>query len=166
MDCDETAMLALPTVREVKTRRRKRENANVQHEASLGRVERLAVWITQRVGTMGFFIIILSWTALWMGWNILAERLHWGLVFDRPWQFLVWLFISNVLQIHLMPLIMIGQNLLGRHAEIRAAQEYETTMQMEYETEVVLRYLEAIHRRLSEVQERLATLERASGQSA
>ncbi|MCX7598570.1 MAG: DUF1003 domain-containing protein [Armatimonadetes bacterium] len=167
MDCHGASeRLMLPTVQEVKSRRRKRESANVQHEATLSPMERLALWITRHVGSMGFFVVILAWTALWMGWNVLAQRFHWGHVFDQPWQFLVWLFISNVLQIHLMPLIMVGQNLLGRHAEMRAAQEYETTVQVEYETEVMLRYLEVIYERLNEVQARLTALEQGGGQPA
>jgi len=149
---------SLPTVEDVKQRRKPRENINVRHQASLSLMERAALWITEHVGTMGFFIIIFAWTVVWMAWNVLAERFHLGLVFDRPWQFLVWLFISNLIQIHLMPLIMVGQNLQGRHAEMRADHLYETTMQMEWETEVMLRYLQVIHEQLREVESRLAAL--------
>ena len=28
-------------------------------------MERFAVWITEHIGTMGFFLIILVWTILW-----------------------------------------------------------------------------------------------------
>ena len=63
---------------------------------------------------MGFFLIIMAWTFIWLGWNILAPP-AWG--FDPYPAFVLWLFISNMIQILLMPLIMVGQNLQGRHSE-------------------------------------------------
>ena len=86
-------------------------------EGSCGatRLDRLALWITLRVGSMGFFLIVFAWTAIWLSWNMLApERLQ----FDPPMAFVFWLFISNVIQILLMPLIMVGQNVQGTHSEI------------------------------------------------
>jgi uncharacterized membrane protein len=56
--------------------------------------------------------------------------------------FVFWLFISNVIQILLMPLIMVGQNLLGRHAELRAENDLEVNVRAEKEIEVILRHLE------------------------
>ena len=32
--------------------------------------ERFAIWITYRIGTIGFFLIIFFWTLLWLGWNM------------------------------------------------------------------------------------------------
>src|ERR1019366_8658807 len=55
-------------------------------------VERLAIWITDHVGTMGFFLIILVWTILWLGWNIFAQK---PLQFDPYPGFIFWLFISK-----------------------------------------------------------------------
>lgn len=40
------------------------------------------------------------------------------------------------------PLIMIGQNIQGRHAELRAQSEYETNIKAEQEIEVILEHLE------------------------
>ena len=84
-----------------------------------------------------------------MGWNWAAKHYHLPGMFDPPWQFGIWLFISNLIQIHLMPLIMVGQNLQGRHSEMRAEQEYHIIEQTEREMEAVLRYLEAIHKKLT-----------------
>ena len=39
-------------------------NTYAETMGRLGVLDRLAVWITDRVGTMGFFIIILVWTTL------------------------------------------------------------------------------------------------------
>jgi uncharacterized membrane protein len=56
--------------------------------------------------------------------------------------FVFWLFISNMIQIFLMPLIMIGQNLQARHAELRAEYDLEVNVKAEQEIEVILHHLE------------------------
>ena len=101
---------------ELKRLRKPVKNVNREHQERLSRLERFAVAITDRIGSMGFFFIILVWTAAWLGWNTLAPM---SVRFDPFPAFVLWLFISNMLQIFLMPLIMIGQNLQGRHAENR-----------------------------------------------
>ena len=100
----------------------KHVNVNSAHQKSLSSVEKFAIFITDKVGTMGFFFIIFIWTLIWMGWNIFAPETN---KFDPFPAFVTWLFISNVIQIFLMPLIMIGQNLQGRHAELMAERHYK-----------------------------------------
>jgi len=114
-------------------------NVNAEHKKSLTRLERLAVWITNKVGSMGFFIIIFVWTIIWLGWNTLAPK---ELRFDPFPAFVLWLFISNMLQIFLMPMIMIGQNLQGRHAEARAESDFDINVKAEMEIETILLHLE------------------------
>ena len=36
--------------------------------------ERFAIWITYRIGTIGFFLIIFLWTLLWLGWNMFVGQ--------------------------------------------------------------------------------------------
>lgn len=102
-------------------------------------MNQLALWTTNRVGTMGFFLIIVVWTALWLGWNMFFPK---ALQFDPYPAFVLWLFISNMIQIFLMPLILIGQNLQGRHAEIRAQADFEVNVKAETEIEAILKHLE------------------------
>ena len=64
------------------------------------------------------------------------------LQFDPPMAFVFWLFISNVIQILLMPLIMVGQNVQGIHSELRAEHDLEVNVKAEEEIEVILRHLE------------------------
>ena len=100
-------------------------NANAVFEKGVSPLDKLAVAITDRVGSMAFFLTILAWTVLWCGYNIVASQvhaLHWK-AFDPFPAFVAYLLISNVIQILLMPLIMVGQNVQGRHSEIRAEQE-------------------------------------------
>jgi uncharacterized membrane protein len=115
------------------------KNANVAHQERLTRLERLSLVVTEHIGTMGFFFVIFAWTGFWLGWNTLAPQ---ELRFDPYPAFVLWLFISNMLQIFLMPLIMIGQNLQGRHAEIRAESDFEVNVKAEREIEAILLHLE------------------------
>jgi uncharacterized membrane protein len=124
---------------ELKKLRKPLKNVNVEHREHLSRLEQLAVSVTDHVGSLGFFFIILTWTFCWLGWNTLGPI---GLRFDPFPAFVLWLFISNVLQIFLMPLIMIGQNLQGRHAEARAESDFEVNVKAEREIEAILLHLE------------------------
>jgi len=128
-----------PSIEEIKHRRKPVRDINAEHAKKLSGLERLAVWITDHVGTMGFFIIIFVWTLIWLGWNLLAPP---ALRFDPPSGFVFWLFISNMIQLFLMPLIMIGQNLQARHAELRAENDYQINQKAEREIEVLLHHLE------------------------
>lgn len=127
-------------------------NINIEYREKLTRLERLAVWITAHVGTMGFFFLIFTWTVLWLGWNILAPQ---TLTFDPYPAFVFWLFISNMIQIFLMPLIMIGQNLQGRHAEARAEADFEVNKKAEREIETILQHLENQNKLILKILERL-----------
>ncbi len=105
-------------------------NANHIYQSALKQSERFAIWSTERVGTINFFFLIFFWTAFWLGWNMFAPAAY---RFDPYPAFVLWLFISNMIQIFLMPLIMVGQNLQGKHAEIRAENDYEVNLKAEKE---------------------------------
>ena len=124
---------------ELITLRKPIHNVNIRHKESLSALEKIAVRVTDYVGSMGFFLIIFFWTILWLGWNTLAPT---DSRFDPFPAFVLWLFISNMIQIFLMPLIMIGQNLQGRHAEKRAELDFDVNVRAEKEIEVILMHLE------------------------
>ena len=127
------------SVGELKKLREPVVNVNKVHKEKSSGLDRLALWITDHVGTMGFFIIIFSWTAIWLSWNICAPK---NMQFDPYPAFVLWLFISNMIQIFLMPLIMIGQNLQGRHSELRAESDFNVNIKAEREVETILTHLE------------------------
>ena len=81
------------------------------------RAERLALYVTNAVGTLRFFFVIFAWTAGWLAWNAFGPK---AMRFDPYPAFVLWLFLSNMIQLFLMPLIMIGQNLQARAADKRA----------------------------------------------
>ncbi len=124
---------------EMKSVRKPIHNVNIRHKESLTKLEKIAVKVTDQVGSVGFFLIIFGWTVLWLGWNTIAPK---EFRFDPFPAFVLWLFISNMVQIFLMPLIMIGQNLQGRHAEKRAESDFEVNVRAEKEIEVILLHLE------------------------
>jgi uncharacterized membrane protein len=120
------------------------KNANEVHQDSLSPLDKIAIKITDKVGSVGFFLAILCWTILWTGYNILATEvpaLHWK-SFDPFPAFVAYLLISNVIQILLMPLIMVGQNIQGQHAEARAEHDLEINQKAEQEVMAVLKHLE------------------------
>jgi uncharacterized membrane protein len=47
-----------------------------------------------------------------------------------------------MIQIFLMPLIMIGQNIQGRHATLRAEADFQVNRKSEQEIEIILGHLE------------------------
>lgn len=127
------------TLAELRALREPVRNINIKHHEKLTRLEKLALLVTTHIGTMGFFLIIFGWTAFWIGWNTLAPI---NLRFDPFPAFVLWLFMSNMIQILLMPLIMIGQNLQGKHQEARAEADFEVNVKAEREIETVLQHLE------------------------
>ena len=110
-------------------------------------LDRLALWITLRVGSMGFFVIIFIWTVSWLSWNILAPR---AVRFDPYPGFVLWLFISNMIQLFLMPLILIGQNLQSKESDQRAKNDYKINLKAEAEIQAIRADLKSILKRLEE----------------
>lgn len=134
-------------------------NANVVHDQNLSRLDRIALAITEKIGSVGFFLIVATWTLLWTGYNMLASSvpaLHWH-AFDPFPAFVAYLLISNVIQILLMPLIMVGQNLQGRHAETRAELDFEINQKAEKEVIAILLHLERNNALLLSVMQQLET---------
>jgi len=146
----------LPTWKSLRADAKPMRNVNEMHEQSLSGLERLAVVVTEKIGTMGFFLIVLAWTVLWLSWNIFAPA---NARFDPYPAFVLWLFISNMIQIFLMPLIMVGQNLQGRHAEMRAESDYEINCKAEAEVETILTHLEHQNELMLEILRRIESLE-------
>ncbi len=132
------------------------KNVNVIHRSRLSKMDKLALFITERIGTMGFFFIIFIWTIIWLSWNILAPK---SLRFDPYPAFVLWLFISNLIQLHLMPLLLIGQNVQGKHAELRSEHDFETDKKAEKEIESILEHLENQQKMMLEILRRIEKLE-------
>ncbi|MCW3126925.1 MAG: rane protein-like protein [Bacteroidetes bacterium] len=127
-------------------------NVAKERKQNLSKLDKLATWITNHVGTMGFFLIIFAWTVIWLGWNMFAPK---SLRFDPYPGFVLWLFLSNMIQIFLMPLIMIGQNLQSQHSDARAEADFDVNTRSETEIETILLHLENQNQLIMEILKRL-----------
>ena len=105
---------------------------------------------------MGFFLLIFVWTVLWLGWNAFGPEAK---RFDPYPAFVLWLFISNMVQIFLMPLIMVGQNLQSAHAEARAQSDFDVNTKAEAEIETVLMHLENQNKMMMDILQKLERYE-------
>jgi uncharacterized membrane protein len=132
------------------------KNINVVHRSKMSKMDRLALFITERIGTMGFFFIIFTWTVIWLGWNVLAPK---GMKFDPGPAFVLWLFISNLIQLHLMPLLLIGQNVQSKHSDLRSEHDFETDKKAEKEIEAILMHLENQQTLILKILEKIEKLE-------
>jgi uncharacterized membrane protein len=130
---------ALISIDELKKKRHKILNDIKKEKQKTSVLGKIAILITEKVGSMGFFLVIFIWTASWLGWNIFAPQ---AVRFDPYPAFVLWLFISNMIQLFLMPLIMLGQNIQAKASDTRAEADLEINMQAALENEAILLHLE------------------------
>ena len=102
-------------------------------------LDRLALGVNKKIGSFGFFILVFIWTIGWLSWNTLGPI---DLRFDPFPAFVLWLFISNMIQLFFLPLILIGQDLQSRQADLRAEVDFEINRRAEEESREILKILE------------------------
>lgn len=147
---------ALLTALQLKDRWGTAENLNSIEKKTWSLTERVAIWVTDRIGSMTFFVLIVVWTVVWLGWNSLGPH---DLRFDPAPTFAVWVFVSNLIQLHLMPLIMVGQNLQDHQSMLRAELDFEVNRRAEAGVQAVLDHLGHQNDALLEILRRLERLE-------
>ncbi len=128
-----------PALAELRIYRKPIKNPHTEARVAFSPLERLAIKITHGVGTTGFFLVLVFWTLGWLFWNLYGPS---GLRFDPAPAFVIWLFASNIIQLVLLPLIMVGQNLEGKFAEQRAQADFEINQKAEHEIEIIIAHLE------------------------
>lgn len=141
-----------PTLTELRAARKPVRNDRVEHRMSLSGTEKFAVYMHRAVGSLSFFFLILVWTIVWLAWNIWAPA---EFRFDPAPAFVIWLFASNILQLILLPVIMVGQNIEGRAAERRAQMDFEVNLRAEREIEAVIAHLENHNELMLEVMRKI-----------
>ncbi|MBI5401629.1 DUF1003 domain-containing protein [Candidatus Wolfebacteria bacterium] len=127
-------------------------NVNIEHKENLSALDKTALWVTEHVGSMGFFSIILIWTILWLLWNTIGPA---ETRFDPYPAFVMWLFISNMIQLFLLPLLLVGQNLQNRRAETRSEIDFEINIKSEKEIETILKHLEYQTEKIEKILEKI-----------
>ena len=132
------------------------KNVYAIHKSRMSSLDKVALYTTNKIGTMGFFLIIAGWTVVWLSWNLLAPQ---EFKFDPFPAFVFWVFVSNIIQLHLLPLIMVGQNLQGKYSELRAEHDFQTNVKAEKEVELILDYLDKQQKMMEKI---LSHLEKPS----
>jgi uncharacterized membrane protein len=112
--------------------------------------QRIAVGVTGAVGTMWAFY---TFALIEFGWMALAT---WGFLRHvDPYPFAFLLFLGNIVQLLLMPLIMVGQNVQSAHADARAEADFEVNEKAEAEIEKLLAGLRVLDERTLDIVKRL-----------
>lgn len=127
----------MDNIRDYLKERHEPQNVNKKHKESLNFQDRIALLITGAVGTMYAVYFFAVFLAGWMLW----QTYFYQKPFD-PFPFAFLLFLGNIVQLLLMPLIMVGQNIQGKHAEIRSDEEYKTTRSSYKDIEKILLHLD------------------------
>lgn len=116
------------------------KNPNDLHEAEIaasGFNQRLAVGITKGFGSMAALYVLIIWMFAWMA---LASAGIWLFASDRyPFSFL--LFLSNLVQLWALPVLAVGQRVIGRKSEIQSEQMFLNTQRTLYDIGQVLNHL-------------------------
>jgi len=103
-------------------------NVNKEHKDSLTKAQRVALFITNHIGTIEFAIFCVLLVSIPLIWKSTMS---------------VILYISSgYLQLVFLPLIMVGQNLQSRHSEKRAESEYELNVKNDQQIKSILEKLE------------------------
>jgi uncharacterized membrane protein len=122
-------------------------NTNDIHKSRLSRTDKIALFITRKIGTMGFFYFCLVLVTL-------------PLISNSTMPIIQYL-SSGYLQLILLPLILVGQNLQSRHSELRAQHDYETNVKAEKEIEAILLHLEKQDEMMLDILRKIETIEKA-----
>jgi len=113
-------------------------NVNALHkaeQAAAGFNTRFAVGLTQRVGTMwtAYTFAVLAIIGLFAILGLLA-----------PLVVLLVAWVSQTfIQLVLLPIIMVGQNVLGRKSELQADEQFNTTQKSYHDIEQIMQHLSA-----------------------
>ncbi len=96
---------------------------------------KLAVFITNKFGSMGAFYLLVIWM---FGWMILAT-IGFGYFKNDPYPFTFLLFLSNLVQLFALPILAVGQQVLSRASDKQAEQTYK-------DAEAILKLQDEVHR--------------------
>jgi len=139
-------MPKINTVEELKKEFAPIVNVNEVHRNKLTKTDKLALFITGKVGTMGFFYVCLVLVTV-------------PLIFNSTLPVVQYI-SSGYLQLILLPLILVGQNLASRHSELRAEHDYNTNVKAEKEIESILLHLEKQDELMLTILRKIETLEK------
>lgn len=96
---------------------------------------RIAASLTRGVGSMwaAYFFVLLAFIGLCAILGLLSPLVA----------LLVAWASQTLIQLVLLPVIMVGQNVLNRHAELQAEEQYQTTLKIYHDIEQIMLHLQA-----------------------
>ena len=106
----------------------------VKHE-HLGFNGKIALFITNKFGSMGAFYILVAWMFIWMT----LATLKIGVFKTDPYPFVFLLFLSNLIQLWALPVLAVGQQVLSKASDKQAQQVYK-------DAEALLEIQDEVHR--------------------
>jgi uncharacterized membrane protein len=125
------------------------------HE-KMSRQDRIALALTGAVGTMYAVYLLAAIVLAWM----LIESGQGATAID-PYPFAFLLFLGNIVQLLLMPLILVGQNIQSRHREAMADEEFQIVGKTFHDLDAVLAHLDLQDRELARLRTLVAGLVQA-----
>jgi uncharacterized membrane protein len=114
---------------------RSKERPHLTHHEHLGFNGRVAVFITNKFGTMMTFYVLVAWM---FGWMALATA-RIGIFRQDPYPFNFLLFLSNLVQLFALPILAVGQQVLSRASDKQAEQTFR-------DAEAILKLQDEIHK--------------------
>lgn len=117
------------------------KNPNLEHRENLKPLEKAALWVTNRIGTISFTIFCVVLVSVPLIWTEAIPMIQY--------------ISSGYLQLVLLPLIMVGQNLQERRAEVRTEADFKLNTQSAKEIETILLHLERQDLMITEILARL-----------
>ncbi len=114
---------------------RKKQGPHLTKHEHLGFNGRLAVFITNKFGSMGAFYVLVIWM---FGWMLLAT-IGFSYFSKDPYPFTFLLFLSNLVQLFALPILAVGQQVLSRASDKQAAQTYK-------DAEAILSLQDQVHK--------------------
>ena len=139
---------------------RKPRNVNELHraeQAASGVNTRIAVGLTKSVGTMwtaySFVVLAIVGLLAILGWlpALVAVLVVWA--------------SQTFIQLVMLPILSVGQNVLGHHAELMADEQYNTTMNTYHDIEQIMAHLSAQDEEILKQTHMIMHLLKASGVS-
>ena len=122
--------------------RRAHVDVNLKHKSRLKLHDKVAVTVTRAIGSMYAVYFFMIFVFGWMLLQAIADH-----PID-PFPFVFLIFVTNIVQLFLMPLIMVSQNIQSRHAELRAEEEYQPTKTIHRDIETILTTLSDLDKKI------------------
>lgn len=119
------------------------KNINAELAAKTTIHDKIAIFISSKIGSMVFLYILLLFMATWVSINT-ALYLSGHKPFDQPFEFSIMLLLSNSIQLITPIFILVSQNIQGRRDTALAEQDYKIAKRTEKETKKIFDYLQDI----------------------